>query len=688
MLISYKWLKDYIKGTLPPAKKLAELITMHSFEVEEIKKKGSDWLIDLAVLPNRAHDCLSYIGIARECAVIIPSLDYKKPESVIREDSKVKTDDFVEVEVKEKNLCRRYTGKVVIEVKIAPSPKEIQWKLRAMGLEPINNVVDILNFVMFETGQPLHAFDLDKLEGGKKKRLIVRKAKKGEIIYALDDKKYILDDNILVIADPKDVLAIAGIKGGKKAEISESTKRIVIESANFDMKTIRYARQKLNLQTDASLRFEHEPDPNLTLFAINRAVHLIQKYCNGKPTSGIVDVYPKKVLPHRIKLDISYAEKMLGIGLKKEKIKKIFKKLGLKIISFNKNVIYLEIPTFRQDLKIPEDLVEEIGRIYGFENIPAKIPLSPILPSQRNDDIFWEDFARDILKEVGFSEVYNYSFISEEIAESFFFAKEDLLELENPISKEYKYLRPSLIPNLIKNVKDNSKYFSKIKIFELGKIYKQPGILEKRALSGLVASEEENEREGENFYYLKGIIDVLLNRLGISNIWYDEFQPTPEESKLSIWEKEKCAEIKVDNIEIGFLGEISHELLERLGISFSVVVFDFDFEKLQKLCLEEHEYQPISRFPAAVRDLAVLVPIETKVVEVLNKINQAGGMLVRDVDLFDIYQGKNLPEGKKNLAFHIIYQAKDRTLSKEEIDQIQAKIIKALEKNPYWEVRK
>ena len=219
----------------------------------------------------------------------------------------------------------------------------------------------------------------------------------------------------------------------------------------------------------------------------------------------------------------------------------------------------------------------------------------------------------------------------------------------------------------------------------MGKVYKKLPVSEKRALTGLIAN---NNSGSQNFYLAKGIVDLLLNKLGISDVWYDEFRPTPEESKMSFWQSKKCAEIKVGNVEVGFLGEISKEIIEKIEIPFSVVVFDFDFEKLQELCCEEHEYQPVSRFPAAVRDLAVLVPREVKVVEVLNLINTAGGPLVRDVDLFDIYEGEAIPEGKKNLAFHIIYQAPDRTLRKEEIDVLQEKIIETLEQNPEWEVRK
>ena len=292
------------------------------------------------------------------------------------------------------------------------------------------------------------------------------------------------------------------------------------------------------------------------------------------------------------------------------------------------------------------------------------------------------------MKEAGFSEVYNYSFISEKDIKNCYFAQRNLIEVKNPISIEQKYLRPSLIPGLLNNLKKNLKNFSDIRIFELGKMYRDSKVLEKRSLTGALIESGSNS---ENFFRLKGVIDLLFEKLGISDIWYDEFEATPEDSELSIWKPGARAEIKSGDLEIGFLGEIHPKVLEELGISNEVVVFDFDFEKLQELCSEEHEYQPISKFPAAVRDLAVLIPREVKVVQVLNVINNAGGCLVRDVDLFDVYEGSgisNVSEDKKNLAFHVIYQAEDRTLNKEEISNLHQKIINALEKNPSWEIRK
>ena len=587
------------------------------------------------------------------------------------------------VEIKNKAACPRYTARAIIDVKVGSSPKWIQERLKTCGLRAINNIVDITNYVMLETGQPLHAFDGEKLAG---RRIIVRFAEKGEKITTLDDQKFNLDKDILIIADEKNPVGIAGVKGGKIPEIDKRTKIVVLEAANFEGKTIRRASKKLNLKTDASLRFEHGIDPNLTEFAVNRASALIQEIAGGKiARGGLIDIYPQKILPKRVKLDLDYVERLLGIKIPEKEIRKILLKLAFKIENRKSKILNVVAPTFRIDVSLPEDLVEEIGRIYGYERIPAVFHQGTLIPPKRNFDIFWENFSKDILKEAGFSEVYKSSFVGEREASIFRNNKEKMIELENPASREQKYLRPSLIPGILKNIKSNKQY-KEIKIFELGKIFfknrqvNKKQMIEKRMLTGAM--------NGERFYEAKGTIDALFNKLGIVNIWYDEYKPTSEDSELNIWNRQMRAEVKIGQEEIGFLGEISRQILEESEIEQKIVVFDLDFEKLAKLCSEEREYKPISRYPAAVRDLAILVPKKVKVEEVLNIIETAGGSLLVDTDLFDIYEGEELPEDKKNLAFRLVYQAEDRTLSAKEIDEIQNKIIKELEKEPDWQVRK
>ncbi len=674
MVFSYNWLQSFFKRKLPNPQILADLLTTYFAEVEEIKKERKDFILDIDVKPIRAGDCFSHLGIARECSAILKS-EIRNPKSEIKENKNLKAEKFVIVEVKDKEACPRYTARVVTDVKVGPSPIWIQTRLKACGLRPISNIVDIANYVMLETGQPLHTFDGGKLAGQK---IIVRYAKEGEKITTLDEEKYDLDKNILVIADAKSPVAIAGIKGGKLPGIDEKTRVVVLESANFNPRTVRCGSKRIDLKTDASLRFEHGVDPNLTEFAINRAAYLIQEVAKGKVAKGLIDIYPKKVFPKIIKLDLDYVERLLGIKIPLTEIKNILKRLNFQLMGIRFPLMTVKVPTWRIDVLMQEDLVEEIGRIHGYQKIPTIFPLAVLIPPKRNLDILWENIAKDVLKELGLTEVYNYSFISEKDKEVFQYKDKELIEIENPTSLDFQYLRPSLIPNLLKNIEKNQKNFPEIKIFELGKIF-QPPKIEKTILTGILT--------GEEFYTAKGMVDLLLQKLGISDVWYDEYRTRAEDAKISWWHPKKCAEIKIGNERIGFLGEISARILGESKINSKIVYFDIFFDRLSQLSSEEHEYRPISRYPSAIRDVAILVPKLIKVEEILNKIYTAGSDLIRDVDLFDIYEGEELPGGKKSLAFHIIYQAEDRTLSSKEIDEVQNKIIKALEEIPEWQVR-
>lgn len=736
MLFSYNWLQSFFKEKLPRPEKLAELLTMHSFEVEEVQKRGQDFILDIDVLPNRGCDCLSHLGIAREIAALTTynlQLITDKP----KKDKKLKTGDFIKVEVKDKTACPRYTARVVINVKIAPSPKWIQERLRVCGLQSINNVVDILNYVMLEMGQPLHAFDYDKLEANERgltqKKIIVRFATDRERIVTLDEKNFTLDENILVIADEKKPVAIAGIKGGKMPEIDKNTKNIVIEAANFDQRIIRAVSKKLNLRTDASIRFEQGIDPNLTEEAMDRAAFLIQQLAQGKAAEGMIDAYPQKVLPKKIKLDLNYVESLLGIKIPQKEIIRILKSLGLKIesSSFAKGlgeILNVVVPTLRQDITIPEDLIEEIGRVYGYEKIQPQIPILPLKISNKNNKIAWERKIKEIMRGLGLNEVYLYSFISEKDEELFRVnstlnlheSASVLIEIKNPASSNTKYLRPSLLPNLLKAVEKNQLFLKKeIRIFELGEVYyfsndsqiktnekrisekhsvslgEHSGkIIEKKMLAGLITKEN-------GFFELKGILESLFEGLGMVDVFFDDFEATPEETSQVFWQMEESAEIKINNIEIGFLGKIKPEILDFYNINkaytfshkdaklIEVFAFEIDLEKLLNLVKEEHEYKEPSPYPESIKDIAILVPRQTLAGEVMQTIHQIDEKnLIRDIEIFDIFEGSPLPADKKNLAFHIVFQSNDRTLSSKEIDVILKKIIKGLEKNKNWKVRK
>ena len=646
MLFSYNWLSEYVQGELPFPKKLGDLLSMHAFEVQEVKKQGHDWILDIDVLPDRAHDALNHMGIAREIAAITG----KKFVPCKTIEVKAGNDRALSVSIHSKSLVPRYHALVIKGVKVGESPQWLKERLEAVGVNSINNIVDITNYVMLETGQPLHAFDYNKIQGS---TMIVRAAKDKENIVTLDDEKFDLPKGALIIEDAKRIIDLAGIKGGKVSGITEKTKNIVLQAATFDAKTIYRAKKKLHYTTQAADIYSQEIDVNLSDVGLSRAWYLVQKLAGGMVIQKI-DLYPKKVVPKTIRLDLNYAERLLGVHVEEKTAKQILESLGCRVQG-NK----VRIPTRRLDLNIQENLIEEIGRIIGYEKIKPVFPLMPIQPFESNKEVIWQDRIKDALKEIGFTEVYNYSF-----------SKSGQIELENPISEEYRYLRDNIVESLLKNVAKNQKRAEHIRIFEIGNIFEKPA-KERQMLAGVVTGESA-------FYEIKGIVDFLLNRLGIAQVQYEETKAN------ALWHAKRVAAVH----GLGLIGEISKGSTSRIKISKRVGAFYLDLEKLLHLVSEEKGYRPASRFPASTRDIALLVPRDVKVADVLNKINQVGGTLVDDVDLFDMYEGEGIPDGKKNLAFHIIYQSQERTLTNKEVDELHEKIIKRLEQDPSWQPRK
>jgi len=620
MIFSYNYLQSFFKEKLPTPTKIAEILTMHAFENEYVEKKGSDYILSIDVLPDRAGDCLSHIGLARELSVLL-GIKVIYPKAKIKETLKEKLPIIIE----NNDDCLRYTASIIKDIKIKDSPKWIKDKLEVCGINSINNIVDITNYVMLETGQPMHAFDYDKIVGG----ITVRKAKKGEKISLLGEKEYALDENILVIADDEAPLAIAGIKGGKKAEITKETKNIVLESANFNPKLISQTARRLNIRTDASIRFEQNIDPNLTANAIERAVDLI-----GLPSSKKIDIYEKKLKPWSIKISIDEINNTLGINIPQKEIIKILTKLGFRV----REDLTVEVPTYRQDITIPENITEEVGRIYGYDKIPLTLPAFSN-PAQINYDIFWQNRAKDIMKELGYSEVFGYSFIGDQEKDDFNLTVREII---NPASSYYKYLRPVIFPQLINFTKENLKYFDKVKIFELGKVF---GKEERIVLSGAISNND--------YLRVKSDIIALLNNLGINNVSFAK------------------EEIKIGKDVIGIMGIKS-------GITF----FEFEFDKIQKNAIDNREYKHVSYHPIATRDISGLVDEKIDVEEIVSKIEKID--LVKSAEVFDVYKGKNVPSGKKSISLRIDLQSEERTLDGQTIDKIIIKIKETIN----WEERK
>lgn len=689
MKYSYNWLKEYVPK-IPEPKKLVELLTMRAFEVEEVDVAGDDAILDIKVLPNRAFDCLSHIGMAREIAAIT-GIKYKVSSIKYEEDKSLKINDFLKVEVQDKKLCPRYSARVLTDVKVRESPKWMQVRLIACGLRPINNVVDIANYVMLETGQPLHAFDFDKIIGnGNKKKIIVRGAKKGEKITTLDGEKKELDENILVIADAKEPIAIAGVKGGNKAEIDKKTAKIILESANFEPISTRKSSKALNLRTDASVRFENGVDINLTIQALDRATQLICEIAGGRTVKGIADVFTAKPRTVSTAVAHSYIEKLLGISIKEKDVLNIFKRLDLPMKKTKKkNETYYDVlvPSRRSDLSTSEDLIEEIGRLYGYENISAKMPVSILVPAVKNEELMNEEKAKNIMVGAGYSEVSNYSLISEESKN--IFALRGVIGPRYPLSNDQKYLRPALIIRLLENVEGNLKYFDNVRIFEIGKIFRQKGkdIEEKRMIA--CALYKKGANMDDLFREMKGVVDLFLEKMGIIEFRYVEIE---KDGKIITRELDRAgmyfprrAQVKVGDKEIGFVGEVNKCLLN--GATLPVVIFELDFDVINELVEEEIEYRAPSKYPAIERDLSIIVPQEVKVDDVLNIIENASGQLVINIDLLDIYDGEEMEEGMKSMTFRFVFQSYEKTLTDAEVNRIMEKVIKAIEEKD-WEIRK
>lgn len=690
----------------------------------------SDTLIDLNILPDRAHDALSYWGLSREIAAVLARKMkkgiYNDAKSRFAENKKENIKKIIKADIQDKKLCRRYSARVIKNISVAPSPLWIQDKLKLSSIRPINNLVDIANLVMLETGQPLHIFDFDKIEdvnppvgqangAGKSqipnpneipnpksqteqiKKIIIRRAKKGEKILALDGKEYKLDENNLVIADAKKPLAIAGIMGGEYSGATSKTKNIVIEAASFDPVNIRQSGKALGLASDSSYRFEREMDRNLTILALNRATELIQEISGGEVVCGAIDAYPAKTRPIKIKLEISAVEKLLGVKISVKKIVEILNNLGLAVKKGRKETLEIIAPTRRLDIAGPIEVIREIGRIYGYEKIvPVKPKVELNLP-EINPAASYRNKIKNILAANGFTEIYNYSFIGEKELSSAGARGNHYLELANPLNPEHKYLRLSLAPSVLNNISDNSRTLAdeNIKIFELGKVYYRkytgnnacmlseasaPGaseIDEKFMLAGAIYDKNSKEL----FYQTKEIVELLLNFLGIKNAAYSSI--SEQCAHMPVWHLGRAAYLSVGQSVIGIMGEIDSKIRENFKIDGRVGLFNLDFNKIAEIATaEKAAYEKFSKFPSIKLDFAVLAPKKILWSEIEKVARSAGGGLVKNIELFDIYEGKNIITdnliGKRSLAFHVVYQSREKTLKDEEVKEITDKIIEEL----------
>jgi len=645
MKFSYSLIKKLVPA-LKSKTQLIEALNLYAFETED----GGGDVIEVSIPPNRYSDAASHWGIAKEVAAILnlKFVDYlKSKKTKVNYLKPTKKPKKFKVKIEDEKLCPRYLAQYFENISIKPSPLWLQKIIKDCGLRPINNVVDIMNYVMLETGQPLHAFDFDKLKANS---IVVRRAKNGEKITSIDDIDYELNSNILVIADIEKPQAIAGIKGGKAAEITEETKRIIVESANFDNFLIYKTSKLLNLTTDASVRFAHGLNLNLPLIGISRAAEFLVALVKAKP----VEIFDSlsKPLPSRIlKFDLERFNRFIGINLDIKKAESYLKKLGFKKLNNNN----WEVPFCRNDINSFEDLAEEIIRLYGYNRLRPMAPSLAISSPSVDDFIVLKDKVRKILVNFGLNEVYNYSF-----------AEKGEVELLNPVSENKKFLRNSLSPTLLKNIEDNFRFFEEVKIFEVGKIFIKTNneIKEKLALGIALGTKKK-----ETFFETKGIIEEFLKNLGLTAFLIKE---TTKSNDFF----DNILQIEVKDKIVGYLGHSQN------GFSLA----EFDLEELLALVKDGFSFKPFPRFPAVLRDISILVSLDIKVGEIIKTIQQLGSGLIKDIDLIDEYSDKKW-QNLQSLTFRIVFQAEDRTLTSNEVDDKIKEIIEFLKLKFHVEVR-
>ncbi|MDP1853320.1 MAG: phenylalanine--tRNA ligase subunit beta [Candidatus Omnitrophota bacterium] len=689
MKTTYNWLKDFVEIKLSP-QALAEKLTMAGLEVKAIEPKDGDFVFEVEITSNRP-DWLNVIGIAREVAAITgKKLQAASPKPQAKKSLRPEACGLklFSVQIENRKDCPLYTATIIEGVKVTPSPEWMQKRLRAVGLRPINNVVDITNYILYETGQPLHAFDLDKLTSCKPE-IIIRRAKKGEEIVTIDGLKKVLNENILVIADANKPIAVAGITGGKNTEVSEETKNILLESAQFDPLVVRRGVRALGISSDSSYRFERKVDTEGVGIATQRAVELITELCGGEiiscQTQGIKKPRLKK---KKIKLSIEKCERILGIALSAAKIKQILSALGFKLAACSLQLAAVYVPSFRQDVSIEEDLIEEVARVYGYDKTPSTLPyIQPrIIEALKLKHLAGHSVDARLTREIkniltasGFSEVINYSLASRDALRKN--RAEGLIqpvEIENPLSKDQEILRPDLFSSLLASTAYNlNRKNSRIRIFELGRVFgaKNNSCPSESLALGLAMHgkldldwQSPGRREA-GFFDLKGCLEQMFSKLGI-----DGYRFIAEESPL--FKQGVSFAIMLDAEKIGLIGEVDAAILENYDIKQkNIFIAQVSLQGVARRFSAIKAFKPYSQYPSIRRDISLVIKKDTPFSDVREIALASAGGAVSEVSLLEEYCGKQVAEGVKNLLISLEYISSERTLKDEEVDVLHKQIL-------------
>jgi phenylalanyl-tRNA synthetase beta chain len=639
----------------------------------------SDTMMEFDLTPNRS-DCFSFLGIAREIAAILgKDLHYPKIQ-VPAGDRPIS--EQTSVIIKAPDHCFRYAARLISGVNIGPSPSWLRHRLESIGLRPINNVVDVTNFVLMEYGQPLHAFDFDRLE---EHRIVVRTAEEGEQFTTLDGVERKLSSDMLVICDSKKPVALAGIMGGLNSEIAEDTSNILIESAYFNPISIRRAAKRLGLKTESSHRFERGVDPASVIRALDRAAQLMLETAGGNISEGVIDEYPRPISQRVIPLSVPLTNRLLGTKLSTAAIADHLRSIDLNVKICDDDHLEVIPPTFRIDLKHPVDLMEEVARLEGYDRIPTTYPIAPVISNKPNQKLPRRKDLFASLVGCGFSQIITYSFIDEGSSNQLLLSPDDrrrrIVRILNPLTEDQTVMRTSLIPGLLNTMVHNQNQNNNdLRIFELGKVffYTEEDALpeEVEMIAGLWTGSRQKKswHFGEimvDFYDIKGIVEEMLGALNVPSI---RFQKPSDEARIPYLRRGYSAEIFSGKTYLGEVGEVSVEVLRNFDLKKPAFIFDLNFDILMTQVSDSKGAHGLSRFPAISRDLALILDASIEARRIIDYLKGLGEKLIEDIEIFDVYQGKPIPQGKKSVAFRIIYRSPEKTLEDRDVNDLHALI--------------
>lgn len=686
MKVTLDWLEEYL-GRKLDGDQLADQLTMAGLEVEAVDRVGKLTVLEIAITPNRG-DCLSVLGLAMEISAITD----QKISKVIPVQQKPRSEQgAATVRVTADKLCTRYCGQLMEGIKIGSSPDWMQQRLEACGIRAINNVVDVTNYVMLETGQPLHAFDHDRLASG---GVEVRMARKGEDFTTLDGKERKLLEEDLVIADSDGPVALAGVMGGVNCEVQDSTERLFLESAYFDALSVRRTSKRLGLQSESSYRFERGIDWYRVRTALDRMIDLLSECAGARPIGKTTDVFGKAPSAIQIPLDLERVVKVLGGSWKDHDVEKPLKRLGCSVKKKSKQQWEVSVPSHRSDLQRPVDLIEEVARLRGYETIPAEAPPRPLRVSWPTGLQRCEEQVKQTLQVIGFSECIHYSFCSiSELEKLGSHWSVIAPALANPLSQETGHLRPTLLSSLLSSAyyHQNRRLLS-LRLFELRKVFQKndSNVRELTMLSGLMGGEAQPSHWSRktvpvDFYEAKGVVEAIIEALGLDPLTWSPLVASSPYSE--VLHPSRSAGLQLGGVSVGVVGELHPERESVLGLQGPIFLFELDWTLLASKPTSHAIYQSIPSVPWVERDLAVVVDEGVPASDVESLIKVQDEELVRNVMIFDVYRGKQIPDGKKSLAFRYYVGHPNRTLTDEEVDVIQEKIVKTLKKKLQASIR-